>query len=151
MSQINKIDKVKEKIKKLKEKNKEKKITKTNPNTLKTRKNSLDNFEAYFEEEFKEPSKDILAQIIKEEGKDGVITLLQAWIYWNSDRGLVPRTIRAMASEVKKQIPKKIEIEKDDLEYGKVIKEARGIMTSDMMEHFINHCDKKRKARRVKR
>jgi len=143
MSQIDKLDL---ELDKLEEENKESEVEQSNPNTLKTQSNSLNNFERFFEDKFNDSSEQIIKQAYRQRGKDGVIILLKSWIAWNTKRGLVPRTIRSMASGVKtKLLQYDIHINKDDLKYGKVIKEAKGIMTSDMMEHFINHCDKKRK------
>jgi len=145
MSHID-IDKLDLDLDKLEEENKESEVQQTNPNSLKTRDNSLNNFERFFEDKFHGPSEPIIKQAYKQRGKDGVLILLKSWIAWNTKRGLVPRTIRSMASEVKNKLLKyDIQINKNDLKYPKIIKESRGIMTSDMMEHFINHCDKKRK------
>jgi len=84
------------------------------------------------------------------DGKDGIIAVLQAWINWNLERKILPRSIRSMASAIKTKFYENggIILNKEDmknLKFGKILKEARGIITADMIENLINHADKKRK------
>ncbi len=129
-------------------KNTSKKKTTTNDNTLRSIKNSLDNFESFCIEEYNGSSDEIIRQASKH-GKDGILALLQAWIYWNHDRKLLPRSIMSMATPIKKKLNKfgiaLSPLDFKELDFGKIQKEQRGIMTNEMLEHFINHCDKMRK------
>jgi len=77
-------------------------------------------------------------------------SLDKAWINWNLDRKLLPRSIRSMASAIKTKFYNNggIILNKEDMKnltFGKILKEARGIITADMIENLINHSDKKRK------
>jgi len=117
------------------------------PNTMKSNKTALDNFETFCIEKFNGPSNEIILQA-SEDGKKGIIALIQSWIYWNkNERKLASRSIRTMASPIKKMFHKQgvTIIREDELDFGKIQKEARGIMTADMIENLINHADKTRK------
>ena len=135
-----------------KQQNKTRKKDYTNPNTLKSNKNSLDNFERFCEDEYKGPGDEIIRQA-SQHGKDGILTLLQAWIYWNKERKLKPQTIRSMASPIKARFYEfGISITPQDtktLDFGVFQKEARGVVTADMIQNLINHADKKRKCIRI--
>ncbi len=139
-------------LQKLKQENKQTGIsnTKESQNTKRTTDHNLRNFENFCQSKFNATSNEIMLEASRD-GKDGIITVLQAWINWNLDRKLLPRSIRSMASAIKTKFYKNggIILNKEDmknLKFGKILKEARGIITADMIENLINHADKKRKA-----
>jgi len=141
---LSQLDNLEKEIQKIESENKDNEVDETNPNTKKTQKNSLDNFERFFEEKLNTTSKQYIKSTFKKKGLAGVYTLLQAWIYWNKKKGLVTRSIRSMFSPIKANLDE-YGIDSKKLKFGKVIKEARGILTVDMIENLINHADKNRK------
>jgi len=139
-------------LQKLKQENKQTGISnsKQSQNTTRTTDHNLRNFEKFCQSKFNATSNEIMLEASKD-GKDGIITVLQAWINWNLDRKLLPRSIRSMASAIKTKFYQNggIILNKEDMKnltFGKILKEARGIMTADMIENLINHSDKQRKA-----
>jgi len=119
-----------------------------NTNTKKSRTISENNFEAFVEEKFNHSRSDgVIKQIYQEKSKDGILSLINGWIAWNEKRGLASRSIRTMASPIKSMLLAKynINIKSDKLDHSKIKKEARGIMTADMIEKLVNHADKSRK------
>jgi len=139
-------------LQKLKQENKQ--IEKTelsqSANTIRTNQHNIRNFEHFCQSKFNSNSNEIMLDASKD-GKDGIIAVLQAWINWNLERKVLPRSIRSMASAIKTKFYENggIILNKEDmknLKFGKILKEARGIMTADMIENLINHADKKRKA-----
>jgi len=138
-------------LQKLKQENKQTGIsnTKQSQNTKRTTDHNLRNFEKFCQSKFNATSNEIMLEASRD-GKEGIITVLQAWINWNLDRKLLPRSIRSMASAIKTKFYENggIILNKEDmknLKFGKILKEARGIMTADMLENLINHADKQRK------
>jgi len=139
-------------LQKLKQENKQTGVsnTKESQNTKRTTDHNLRNFEKFCQSKFNATSNEIMLEASRD-GKDGIITVLQAWINWNLDKKLLPRSIRSMASAIKTKFYKNggIILNKEDmknLKFGKILKEARGIMTADNIETLINHADKQRKA-----
>ena len=118
-------------------------------NTIRSRNHNLRNFENFCQSKFNSNSNEIMLEASKD-GKDGIIAVLQAWINWNLDRKLLPRSIRSMASAIKTKFYENggIILNKEDMKnltFGKILKEARGIISADMIENLINHSDKQRK------
>jgi len=138
-------------LQKLKQENKQTiSNSKESQNTKRTNDHNLRNFEKFCQSKFNATSDEIMLEASRD-GKEGIITVLQAWINWNLDKKLLPRSIRSMASSVKTKFYKNggIILNKEDmknLKFGKILKEARGIITADMIENLINHADKQRKA-----
>ncbi len=138
-------------LQKLKQENRQTGISnsKQSQNTTRTTDHNLRNFEKFAQSKFNQSSEELMKDSSMD-GKDGIITVLQAWINWNLDRKLLPRSIRSMASAIKSKFYKNggIILNKEDMKnltFGKILKEARGIITADMIENLINHSDKKRK------
>ena len=123
--------------------------TKQSQNTTRTTDHNLRNFEKFCQSKFNSNSNEIMLEASKD-GKDGIIAVLQSWINWNLDRKLLPRSFRSMASAIKTKFYKNggIILNKEDMKnltFGKILKEARGIISADMIENLINHSDKQRK------
>jgi len=138
-------------LQKLKQENKQTGVsnTKQSQNTKRTTDHNLRNFEKFCQSKFNASSNEIMLEASRD-GKDGIITVLQAWINWNLDRKLLPRSIRSMASAIKTKFYNNggIILNKEDMKnltFGKILKEARGIISADMIEKLINHSDKQRK------
>ncbi len=138
-------------LQKLKQENKqiEKSELSQSANTIRSNKHNLRNFENFCQSKFNSNSNEIMLEASKD-GKDGIIAVLQAWINWNLERKVLPRSIRSMASAIKTKFYENggIILNKEDmknLKFGKILKEARGIITANMIENLINHADKKRK------
>ncbi len=139
-------------LQKLKQENKietDKQQAKESPNTVRSRDHNLRNFEKFCQSKFSSSSNEIMLEASRD-GKDGIIAVLQAWVNWNLQRKLTARSVRSMSSAIKTMFYENggILLNKEDskrLKFGKIKKEARGIMTNDMLENLINHADKKRK------